>query len=134
MSEGSNLTSITTVDKNTDLRHSSAAGDLEATEESRKGNPPERKEFAVPALPPFPTRTNKKEDKAPETMLKDKERAVICEDKNPLQQDSENQQGRKRPGSGNAEKEQNDKTEERVSYYLGSFDVVVIKFLLRCLS
>lgn len=114
VSEGSNLTSITTVDKNTDLRHPSAAGDLEATEESREANPSERREFAVPALPPFSTRANKKEDKAPETLVKDKERAVICEDKTLLQKDSENQQGRKRPGSDDAENEQNDKTEEKI--------------------
>lgn len=118
------------MDKNTDLRHPSAAGDLEATEESREVNPSERREFAVPALPPFSTRTNKKEDKAPETLVKDKERAVICEDKTLLQKDSENQQGRKRLGSDDAENEQN-KTEEKVSYYWCS---VVIKFQLRCLN
>lgn len=122
------------MDKNTDLRHPSAAGDLEATQESREANPSERKEFAVPAIPRFSTRTTKKEDKAPETLLKDKETEGICEDKTLLQKDSENQQGRKRPGSHDAEKEQNDETEEKVSYYWCSFDVVVIKFQLRCLN
>lgn len=105
---------LTTVDNHTDSRHQSSAA-VEATVESRDLGPishqERRQEFAIPALPVLLTGNIKTQKKEYERLVEKKETNIIDKEENLVEQDRENQKGRKRYGSHDALEEQNEEIE-----------------------
>ena len=118
---------LTTVDNHTDSRHQSSAA-VEATVESRDLGPishqERRQEFAIPALPVLLTGNIKTQKKEYERLVEKKETNIIDKEENLVEQDRENQKGRKRYGSHDALEEQNEEI-EMVSCF---FAIVMIVF------